>query len=725
MSGMRRLVPFILLATMSGAGLAASGAASPMQENTQERTTQSEKDRRDKTKKTTKLFQLDAVEIEVLEKARDIEVPNMTVVKPELFPLSLGTTLDTALERQPGVDVQRIQEIGTAVDDDSIRLRGMGSRRIKVLKNGRLMNTSGVAGGYFIDWTMLPLSNVDRIEVVKGVGDPRYGNVLGGIINLVPRRLPSEKPGTEIQVSAASYQTSSFNLHHAYKPGALEYALTAGISRSSGYLKNGSLDSGNVDLHLGCDFSFHGRLTADLTYSKLRKGFIVPNRAALDPDDPFFDTPIDPDFPASDGEYMYGGMGAYPEPGSWWEKEKWVLDLGYEQALRDFGILRLRAWRNFGDRDAYNTRAAAGRVFHKIFHDDRSYGFSADYVHRLNSQTLTAGLEYTYLRDDGDSNRPDDFRAPFRNGFYVAARNLDAFLMDEISLMDGRLILTPGLRYLSYDGISGPGGEFEQIPDIAMSGWAPSLKLTWGYQSDSLVYFSAARALRMPTPPEHYWHYDFDDAGVDTSMLPFEAEDGLMLQGGWRAVLSSRTRIEIAPYLYDIRNYIQFDLINFVAYNIDRARLYGIELEIAHQLGGGWSVFANATFQASRTEGDPFISLFVNPADRDYDRLPGLPGRKLNLGLQYRTREGASVALFLQGVSGRKVVYNNNRLWNTDLRVRSQAAFARVDIEGRFPVSGLVTVGVFARNILDARYQERFGFPAAGRNLGVSLTARF
>jgi outer membrane receptor protein involved in Fe transport len=700
------------------------GSARETSEKQRQEQTKKEK-KADKKKEKTKLFQLTPVEIEVVEYLRDIEIPNMTVVKPELFPMSIGTSLDTALERQAGVDIQRIQEVGTAVDDDSIKIRGLGSRRIKVTKNGRLMNTSGVAGGYFIDWTMIPLTNVDRVEVIKGVGDPRYGNILGGIINLVPRRLPSEAPATEIQVAAASYQTSSLNLFHAYKPGAIEYSLGISLAASDGYLKNGNMSFGNIDLHLGYDLSSSGRLTSDITYSQLKKGFIVPNRAEIDPDMAHYVTPVDPDFPASDGEYMYGGMGAYPEPGSWWEKRKWLFDLGYEQGLGDFGIISLRFWRNHGNRDAYNTRTSMGRIFHKKFFDDRSQGFSADYSHRFTGQTVTLGLDYAHLSDDGDTNYAVDFRAPFRNGYYVAAKNIDFYLMDEILLMDEQFSLVPGLRYMSYKGLSGPSGEFEQIPDIEMSGWAPSFKISYNYDNDNILYFTAARALRMPTPPEHYWHYDFDDAGVDTSRLPFSQEDGFMIQGGWKVVLPTDTRIEISPYYYGIRNYIQFDLINFVAYNIKKATIYGLELEAAHRFGGGWSAFFNYTYQKSRTEGDPFIDLFVNSMDGDFDQIPGLPEHKANLGLQFRADSGASIAVFGQVVSSQEVIYNNNRLWNPVLRVRTQNAYARIDLEGRYPISAKVEVGLFARNILDARYQERYGFAAAGRNVGLSLKAKF
>ncbi|MCR4396896.1 MAG: hypothetical protein NUW07_09225, partial [Candidatus Saccharicenans sp.] len=75
------------------------------------------------------LFQLEPVYIEVVDRARENERPNLTVLQTDLFPLTISNTLDTALERQPGIDIQRIQMIGTALDDDSVKIRGLGARR--------------------------------------------------------------------------------------------------------------------------------------------------------------------------------------------------------------------------------------------------------------------------------------------------------------------------------------------------------------------------------------------------------------------------------------------------------------------------------------------------------------------------------------------------------------------------------------------------------------------
>jgi outer membrane receptor protein involved in Fe transport len=718
-----RRIPAVLLALVLVTALAFAQTANqtkpkePKKEKPKEKAKTEEKA---EAKEETKFFQLDMITIDVIEKARDTEIPNMTVVKTELFPMSIGTSLDTALERQPGVEVQRVQEVGTAIDDDSIKIRGMSSRRIKVLKNGRPLNAPGAAGGYFIDWTMIPLTNVDRIEVIKGVGDARYGNVLGGVINLVPKRLPSDRPLTEIQLSGGSYETANINIYHGYKPGAFEYSLALGGDLSDGYLKNGTTKFGNAELHLGYDFSFRGRLTADVTYAAIRKGFIVPNRLAKDPDDPDYTVPIDPAFPVSDGEYMYGGMGAYPEPGSWWKKHKAMIETGYEQAVGRSGLFSAYFWKNIGNRESYNTRAALDRVFHKLFYEDRSLGFGGSYRQKLGPHAVEAGIDYGFLHDAGERVEPDDFRGASSQGSYTGVKNLEAYALADLALGGVHWVLTPGVRYMSWRGVAGPSGIAEGIPDVKMNGLAPSLKLTYTYGPDSLAYLSLARAVRMPAVPEYFWHYDID-AGVDTRAIPFRPEDGIMVQAGWRTLLPSRTRIEVAPYYYRILHYIQFDLINFVAYNIDRGTIAGVELEAAQQLGRGWSAFANYTFERGRTEGDQFKTLFVDPRDQAFNGIPGLPASKANVGLRYRAPSDLNVAAFVQYVSSQKVIYNDNQLYDTALRVRTQGSYVRLDVEGRWPVSRRFEIAVFGRNLTNVHYQERYGFPAAGRTAGISV----
>lgn len=118
---------------------------------------------------------------------------------------------------------------------------------------------------------MIPLNHVDRIEVIKGVSDPRYGNVLGGVVNLVTRK-PTETPQTQAQVSYGSYATIGMNAYHAWKPGAFDYLFSADHTESDGYLRNGDYRLQNVEFQAGYDFDWSGRLSAGVNYLKVKKG---------------------------------------------------------------------------------------------------------------------------------------------------------------------------------------------------------------------------------------------------------------------------------------------------------------------------------------------------------------------------------------------------------------------------------------------------------------------
>ncbi|MCK7531944.1 MAG: TonB-dependent receptor [Marinilabiliales bacterium] len=275
-------------------------------------------------------------------------------------------------------------------------------------------------------------------------------------------------------------------------------------------------------------------------------------------------------------------------------------------------------------------------------------------------------------------------------------------------------------------GPPGPSGIIELIPELRLSGWAPSLKVTYLDGRSNTFYVSLARALRMPTAPEHYWHYDADDAGVDTSGLPFTNEDGLMVQAGAKVGLAAATSLEISPYYYSVRDYIQFDLINFVSYNIEDARIYGVEAELVQRFGRRWSAFVNYSLTGSRTNGDTFLPLFVDPQDADFNEVPGIPAHRANFGVRYRLPRNASLGLFAQAVSSQQVIYNNNTLYNTAMRVRTQPGYVRVDFEFRYPLRSFLEMNAFVRNLFDEVYQERYpDSPVAGRTIGLSFKSRF
>jgi iron complex outermembrane receptor protein len=78
---------------------------------------------------------------------------------------------------------------GGALGTASVNLRGLGAGATLVLVNGRrLVPSAGASSEAFGDISVIPLSAIERIEVLKGGGSAIYGaDAVGGVINIITR----------------------------------------------------------------------------------------------------------------------------------------------------------------------------------------------------------------------------------------------------------------------------------------------------------------------------------------------------------------------------------------------------------------------------------------------------------------------------------------------------------------------------------------------------------
>jgi iron complex outermembrane receptor protein len=95
-------------------------------------------------------------------------------------------TVDEAVDRAPGVQFVDGQ---VNIRGSTGYSRGLGSR-VLLLVDGVPAN-QGDRGG--ISWDLLPVDEIERVEVVKGAGSALYGSAaLGGVVNLITRDLPMD-----------------------------------------------------------------------------------------------------------------------------------------------------------------------------------------------------------------------------------------------------------------------------------------------------------------------------------------------------------------------------------------------------------------------------------------------------------------------------------------------------------------------------------------------------
>jgi outer membrane receptor for ferrienterochelin and colicins len=92
--------------------------------------------------------------------------------------------VDEAIARVPGVEIQDGQ-IG--IRGSSGYSKGLGSR-VLLLVDGVPANEADRGG---IDWDLLPVTEVERVEVLKGTASALYGSsALGGVVNVITREIP-------------------------------------------------------------------------------------------------------------------------------------------------------------------------------------------------------------------------------------------------------------------------------------------------------------------------------------------------------------------------------------------------------------------------------------------------------------------------------------------------------------------------------------------------------
>ncbi len=134
----------------------------------------------------------------------------------------------------------------------TIDVRGMGATatsNVLVMVDGVRLNTDDLAGA---DFSSLPLSQVVRVEVLRGGNGVRYGNgAVGGVINLITRKAGRDTRQLELQVRRGAFDTDDLRGHAAASWGPVELGLDLSDFDSDGYRHNEFIDKQDGALRLG------------------------------------------------------------------------------------------------------------------------------------------------------------------------------------------------------------------------------------------------------------------------------------------------------------------------------------------------------------------------------------------------------------------------------------------------------------------------------------------
>lgn len=209
----------------------------------------------------------DAVLIEATRFAQAVRrLPaSVTVIDEEDMARSASRTLPELLNELAGFTMKDLYGNNAAVTSMDLRGFGVtGPQNTLILLDGRRLNDFDLSG---VQWSAIPLSSIERIEVLRGTGAVLYGDAASsGVVNIVTRSPLRQAPAFEAQGRIASYHTQEGRLYGRYATGDLGVNGSLSGFAADGYRANNrneqqntalnlrwALGEGALDLHLGTD----------------------------------------------------------------------------------------------------------------------------------------------------------------------------------------------------------------------------------------------------------------------------------------------------------------------------------------------------------------------------------------------------------------------------------------------------------------------------------------
>ena len=180
----------------------------------------------------------------------DVKRPvNLTVITREEIEANPARTVPEILAGQVGVVPSDF--FGNNGTNTNIDLRGFGvtgGQNTLILVNGRRVSDPDISG---VKWSAIPLSTVERIEVVRGTGSVLYGDgAVAGVVNIITRSPSGADSRADVGVRYGSFDTREAKVDATLLKDEYGLNVNAYTYSSDGYRDNNETDDSVLKLDL-------------------------------------------------------------------------------------------------------------------------------------------------------------------------------------------------------------------------------------------------------------------------------------------------------------------------------------------------------------------------------------------------------------------------------------------------------------------------------------------
>jgi iron complex outermembrane receptor protein len=544
-----------------------------------------------------------------------------TVITAEDIAHSPFYTLAEIIGQIPGVQLHSlygaVNGAGTVVD-----LRGFGAfagQNSLVLINGRRLNDLDLGDDYF---SRIPLNSVERIEITRGnSGAVLYGdNAVGGVVNIVTKTgVGGPAVAIRAEAGVGSFNQRFANLSVSTNHGPWSTSFYGNAIKSDGYRDNNALDQRTA---IGSINYTTPDLKAFFTIAGDDQKLGLPGTRIVDPN-----AGIDELATNRRGTNTPFDYGNRQERNATTGFTKTIMngvdlivDGGYRQKDTQGGFFGLVNAPSFTS-NYVETRLKQWSITPRLSVKNLIFG--------MPSQILT-GIDYydtTYHQD------ASAFRGlPTNHRFDIAQTSLAGYWQQTIGVLPttdvsyGARLQRNSVQARDMYDPNAPGCTMffncgaQALP---LSSTETQYALHAGIEhrvNNVLTLFGrAARAFRTPNADERV----AAGPAFDQFFLPIPRTFELKTQtshdveGGFR-VKSGGFQNQTSVYVMDLVNEIHFDPVNFLEYNLDPTRRYGVETASSLQINDslllrGGAAYTRAIFREGPFTGNdvPLVSRYT------------------------------------------------------------------------------------------------------------------
>lgn len=228
------------------------------------------------------------VEEPILEAKADISV----VSRKEIEEMHMQT-VEEALRTVPGVQFLNYGQNGMNANLSGIRING--SNDVVILVDGvRVTDFQGAgSSGYMYASLMNNMSNIERVEVLRGAAGTLYGSgAKGGVINIITKKI--DNTSSMLDVSRSSFDGEGYKFSTQGRKGKLAYTMyidkdiTGSYKDGDGVRWPGHTNTESGGVKVSYDFTEDNTLTVN--YDRMNSDYFGVDRIYEGPYNGYYDS---------------------------------------------------------------------------------------------------------------------------------------------------------------------------------------------------------------------------------------------------------------------------------------------------------------------------------------------------------------------------------------------------------------------------------------------------